>query len=555
VADSKKHTRKAAVIRSGGGSPTVADSAPSRRSVTVRLRQKPFEDTAAESTAAQNNSEGQSGHDITAEKAAVTSQDAVRQEQTDRPAPAAKAQETAEKGDKPHGEDKKSALEKGSAGDKKSLDTKGKKSDRQSEEKSASLTGTDSAQKEAKSAAQSPSAGNTASSAKARSAEKTADGGKTAVSSPSADSAAGSSDKGGQAKAVPARTAVSADAVTAGTAQQTLLSGKSADSGAKKTSDSGAKKLSDGAKSVQAPMACAAPSENKSPSQTDSKSDSAPCSEKACTQAADGEKPKWYIPQKWKDISILRKLIMILSAALALFSMLPLAVGVISPGILPPVMIAAFFFACALYWPLIDGCESTLGNILIAVTAVCVLAGVTYLSFVSGKMISASANVLPEDRGDVTVVVLGCKINGDQPSRMLHARLEKASEFLLEHPQAHCIVTGGKGSDEDYPEAYVMKNYLVSKGISPMRIIMEDKSTSTLENITFAAELAEIYNCHERFLIVTDRFHQYRAVSTANDLGIVSYALNVETVWYLAMPYWFREMAAITRDWLTEQPA
>jgi len=57
---------------------------------------------------------------------------------------------------------------------------------------------------------------------------------------------------------------------------------------------------------------------------------------------------KWYIPQKWKDISLLRKLIMIASVALALFSLLPLAVGVLSPGIVPPVMIAAFFFFCAL---------------------------------------------------------------------------------------------------------------------------------------------------------------------------------------------------------------
>jgi len=260
---------------------------------------------------------------------------------------------------------------------------------------------------------------------------------------------------------------------------------------------------------------------------------------------------KWYIPQRWADIGLPRKIVMGLSVALFLFSCLPLFVGVLSPGMLPPMMIAAFFFLCALYWPLIDSCETTWGNVLIAVVAVCVLAGVTYLSFVSGKMISASTNTLPEDRSDVTVVVLGCKIRGDQPSRMLKARLDTAGEFLLEHPQAHCIVTGGMGADEEYPEALVMKNYLADMGVSPMRIVMETKSTSTLENITNAAAMAEQYNCHERFLIVTDRFHQYRAMRTANDLGIVSYALNVETEWYLVMPYWFREMAAVTRDWLT----
>lgn len=262
------------------------------------------------------------------------------------------------------------------------------------------------------------------------------------------------------------------------------------------------------------------------------------------------EKNRWYIPQKWEEISALRKVIMIASAALLLFSCIPLFIGVITPGVLPPACIAIFFFACALYWPLIDGCESMWGNVVIAVAAVLILAGVSYMAFVSGKMISASANTLPENTQEVTVVVLGCKINGDQPSRMLQARLEKAAEFLLEHPQAHCIVTGGQGPDEDYTEALIMKKYLVDKGVSSMRIIMEDQSTSTLENLTFADQLARQYNCHDRFLIVTDRFHQYRAMCTANELGRVSHALNVETVWYLAMQYWFREIAAITRDWV-----
>lgn len=266
--------------------------------------------------------------------------------------------------------------------------------------------------------------------------------------------------------------------------------------------------------------------------------------------ASQPEAGKWYIPQKWQEISLLRKVIMVLCAALFLFSCLPLFIGVITPGVLPPACIALFFFGCALYWPRIEGCQSLWGNVLIAVVAVCVLAGVTYMAFVSGKMISASGNTLPDNTDEVTVVVLGCKVNGDQPSRMLQARLEKAAEFLLEHPQAHCIVTGGKGPDEDYPEALIMKNYLVNKGVSSMRIIMEDTSTSTLENLINASQLAKRYNCHERFLIVTDRFHQYRALTVANELGVVSYALNVETVWYLAMQYWFREIAAITRDWL-----
>ncbi len=260
--------------------------------------------------------------------------------------------------------------------------------------------------------------------------------------------------------------------------------------------------------------------------------------------------PQKIIPQKWEDIGPVRKAVMILSVVIILISILPMFVGIMCPGILPPVCMALFFFFCALYWPLIEQCESMKGNIIIGIVAVCVLAGVSYMAFVSGKMISASTNTLRNNTSEVTVIVLGCKIKGDRPSLMLEARLEEAAEFLLEHPQAHCIVTGGQGPDEEYPEAQVMKNYLVEKGVSPMRIIMESTSTSTLENITNAAELAKKYHCHDRFMIATDRFHQYRAMTIANDLGMVTYALNVETAWYLAMPYWFREIAAITRDWI-----
>lgn len=259
----------------------------------------------------------------------------------------------------------------------------------------------------------------------------------------------------------------------------------------------------------------------------------------------------WYIPQPFKEISIPRKLVMGGALALFIFSLLPLFVGVFTVGIIPMVCIAAFFFLCALYWDVIVGSEKLWVNAIIGVVAVLVLAGTCYLAFVSGKMISASAHGLPEDYSKVTVVVLGCKINGDRPSRMLKARLDVAAEFLLANPGVNCIVTGGKGEDEDYPEAYIMKKYLEEKGVSSLRIITEETSTSTDENVGFALKMAETYNCYKSLLIVTDRFHQYRAIRAANDLGAAAYALNTETVWYLAVPYWFREMACITRDWLT----
>lgn len=81
------------------------------------------------------------------------------------------------------------------------------------------------------------------------------------------------------------------------------------------------------------------------------------------------------------------------------------------------------------------------------------------------------------------VIVLGCKVNGNTPSRMLKRRLDSAVIYLNENEDVVCIVSGGKGEDEKISEAQAMKEYLVDKGIDEGRILTEDKSVNTLENI------------------------------------------------------------------------
>lgn len=87
--------------------------------------------------------------------------------------------------------------------------------------------------------------------------------------------------------------------------------------------------------------------------------------------------------------------------------------------------------------------------------------------------------------------MLGAGLNGDKPSAVLEMRLEKARLYLQEHPQTVVIVSGGQGPTEPVSEAESMKNWLMEKGIPNSRIIMEDKSTTTAENIRYS--LREIW--------------------------------------------------------------
>jgi uncharacterized SAM-binding protein YcdF (DUF218 family) len=85
------------------------------------------------------------------------------------------------------------------------------------------------------------------------------------------------------------------------------------------------------------------------------------------------------------------------------------------------------------------------------------------------------------------VVVLGAKLWGEQPSPALRNRLDAALDYLRALQAQGCmptvVVTGGQGEDEVLSEAQCMGDYLVRGGIAPERIIREDKSTNTAENL------------------------------------------------------------------------
>ena len=92
-----------------------------------------------------------------------------------------------------------------------------------------------------------------------------------------------------------------------------------------------------------------------------------------------------------------------------------------------------------------------------------------------------------------TMIVLGAKVRkGGVPTRALQYRLDVAAVYAKAHPHVMIVVSGGQGADEDATEASVMKHYLVAQGIEPSRIIEEDRSTSTYENILFTRALLHI---------------------------------------------------------------
>ena len=146
------------------------------------------------------------------------------------------------------------------------------------------------------------------------------------------------------------------------------------------------------------------------------------------------------------------------------------------------------------------------------------------------------------------ILVLGAKVNGTGPSLPLQERIDTAREYLETHPDTVAVLSGGQGADEGISEAQCMFNELTAMGIAPQQLWMEDRSTSTRENLKFSLELIEEKTGSRPTAIglVSSEFHMYRAGLCAADCGVAAIGIPSRTGWLtLRLNYYLREVAAV----------
>ncbi len=115
------------------------------------------------------------------------------------------------------------------------------------------------------------------------------------------------------------------------------------------------------------------------------------------------------------------------------------------------------------------------------------------------------------------VVALGAQVLSGKPGRTFSRRLNAAREYLCRNPRSRCIVCGAQGSNEEVPEAHAGRDYLVERGIDSNRILLEDRSYSTVQNLQNAAKLVD--PTHDAIAIVTSNFHMARSLAIARKSG------------------------------------
>ncbi|MBP3611298.1 MAG: YdcF family protein [Lachnospiraceae bacterium] len=178
----------------------------------------------------------------------------------------------------------------------------------------------------------------------------------------------------------------------------------------------------------------------------------------------------------------------------------------------------------------------------------CGIALIALLVVVESGCMLYAANQKPEP--GATVVVLGCRVYGERASLSMRERLDAAYEYLMEHGDSVCVLSGGKGDGENITEAECMYRYLVDKGIAPERLYKEETSTTTRENLLFSKQLIEEQGLNPVIAIATSDYHEYRAGLIAESLGLEYAAVPGRTALWLFPTYYVRELYAILYEWV-----
>ncbi|MBR2590561.1 MAG: YdcF family protein [Clostridia bacterium] len=136
------------------------------------------------------------------------------------------------------------------------------------------------------------------------------------------------------------------------------------------------------------------------------------------------------------------------------------------------------------------------------------------------------------------IIILGCQIRKDgTPLPLLQGRIDRAIRFYKKQlettgKQAAFIPSGGQGEDEVIPEALSIKQYLIEQGIDEALIFPETKSTSTLENMRFSAEIATREKEDAKLVFSTTNYHVFRSGILSRKAGLKAAGIGAKTKWY-----------------------
>ena len=215
-------------------------------------------------------------------------------------------------------------------------------------------------------------------------------------------------------------------------------------------------------------------------------------------------------------------------------------------GNLPLSICTGLFLLSSIFWSLIQkACAFLLLRILFVLIG---LAAALYLSFILFLFFYSFFHSMKGDES--AVMLLGCDLMNGKPGLLYQTRLETAKRYLASHPDQQLLASGGTVKDPENAESLVAKRILSDAGISPDRILTESSSTTTLENFRFSVPILEdsfAWDKTKPVVIITNRFHCFRAIQLAKSEGYRDIRLLAAPCPFRDAGWFFREVMVVVK--------
>ena len=229
-----------------------------------------------------------------------------------------------------------------------------------------------------------------------------------------------------------------------------------------------------------------------------------------------------------------------------------------------PFLMAGFLILLLASPSIINNFDPDAHHVVIFLLGLFTLEGLWFsFTFVALLFYSWIYRILPRRRQYDYIIIHGAGLDGPRPTPLLAGRIDKALELWnKQHQHGKFVVSGGQGADEVVSEAQAMRDYLLDKGVSAGAILMEDKSTTTWENLRYSLAIiradrasaaadgasgTDASSSDFTTAVVTSDFHVFRCAEYAHNLGIKADGIGSHTKsWYWPTAF-IREFIAITK--------
>ena len=155
------------------------------------------------------------------------------------------------------------------------------------------------------------------------------------------------------------------------------------------------------------------------------------------------------------------------------------------------------------------------------------------------------------------MIVLGCQVRPDGPSILLQDRIDEAAAYLLDHPEVTVVASGGQGPDEPMSEARAIRDALVEQGVEAERILLEEASHNTVQNLRYSKALLEEAGIDTSggVLVVSNGFHlaRVRMLAARCGFGQVSTLAAPENHLPSRLAMYIREPLALVKSFLLDR--